>query len=267
MAFLATRNSFPSRATPSQRGRAVGTLNVVACVGNLHPALVRKRRRKGTWEGSAMARNPYEDAPRLRTRGKGKGRIWLVVIAVAALATTVAWAAPQGGKGPTAELAYGASHLAPADGRVTLTETVTFGEPRLDEEYVLTATLHAVGDDGSDQGAIIVGGSPVEASARLVPQEGGEGPEPARDARRERPLGQVRRLLRHPREGRRDRRAMGGRAGRGAKGALPHAHRQLRRRRRPGQRAPCGEGRARRGHRGIRERGAGEDLSNRGDAR
>ena len=74
-----------------------------------------------------MARNPYEDAPRLRTRGKGKGRIWLVVIAVAALATTVAWAAPQSGKDPTAELTCGTSHMAPADGRVTLTETVTFG--------------------------------------------------------------------------------------------------------------------------------------------
>ena len=52
-----------------------------------------------------MATNPYEEAS--SSRARGGGRIWLVALAVAALVTTVAWAAPLGGQRPTAELSYG----------------------------------------------------------------------------------------------------------------------------------------------------------------
>lgn len=120
-----------------------------------------------------MATNPYEEASRPRERRRGKA--WLVLVAAAALVTTVAWAAPQGGPRPKAELAFDSSgHLALANGQVTLTETVTFEEPQPDEEYLLTATLHSLGDDGSDQGTVTAGGRPVEASARLMPQDGGK---------------------------------------------------------------------------------------------
>lgn len=119
-----------------------------------------------------MATNPYEEAS--SSRARGGGRVWLVALAVAALVTTVAWAAPLGGQRPTAELSYGTRHIAPSDGRVTLTETVTLDEPRPDEEYVLTATLHALGGDGSDRGAITVGGELFEASASVVPADDGK---------------------------------------------------------------------------------------------
>ncbi|MEE1159469.1 MAG: hypothetical protein UHS51_08600 [Atopobiaceae bacterium] len=65
-----------------------------------------------------MATNPYEEAS--SSRARGGGRVWLVALAVAALVTTVAWAAPLGGQRPTAELSYGTRHIAPSDGRVTL---------------------------------------------------------------------------------------------------------------------------------------------------
>lgn len=120
-----------------------------------------------------MATNPYEEASRPRERRRGKA--WLVLVAAAALVTTVAWAAPQGGPRPKAELAFDSSgHLVPTNGQVTLTETVTFEEPQPDEEYLLTATMHSLGDDGSDQGTVTVDGRPVEASARLMPQDGGK---------------------------------------------------------------------------------------------
>lgn len=77
-----------------------------------------------------MATNPYEEAS--SSRARGGGRIWLVALAVAALVTTIAWAAPLGGQRPTAELSYGTHHIAPSDGRATLAEMVTFDEPQSD---------------------------------------------------------------------------------------------------------------------------------------
>lgn len=94
-----------------------------------------------------------------------------MALALAPLVATVAWAAPLGGQGPTAELSYGTHHLVLSDGKVTLTETVTFEEAQPDEGYVLTATLHALDDDGSDRGAITVSGELFEASASIVPAD------------------------------------------------------------------------------------------------
>lgn len=59
-----------------------------------------------------------------------------MLVAAAALVTTVAWAAPQGGPKPKSELTFdSSSHPALANGRVMLTEKVTFEEPQSDEEY------------------------------------------------------------------------------------------------------------------------------------
>lgn len=79
-----------------------------------------------------MATNPYEDASSRRPPSMGK--IWAAAVAVAALVTTVAWAAPQGVPRPAAELAAdGTGHVAAAGGRVTLTETLRFEEAPPDE--------------------------------------------------------------------------------------------------------------------------------------
>jgi hypothetical protein len=119
-----------------------------------------------------MSRNPYEGVPRLRTIRKG--RIWAAAMAAAALATTVAWAAPSGTPKVTAELVSDAgAHMACADEEATLTEVVRFDEPQPDEAYELSATLCLLGDDGGDEGALIEDGEVVEASGLVRPQDGG----------------------------------------------------------------------------------------------
>lgn len=76
-----------------------------------------------------MGINPYADTSRARAWAPGKA--WTVaVVALAALVSTVAWAAPVPGSKASAELtSTGLAHLDRPEGVATLTETVTFEEP------------------------------------------------------------------------------------------------------------------------------------------
>ncbi|MBR2682264.1 MAG: VaFE repeat-containing surface-anchored protein, partial [Atopobiaceae bacterium] len=119
-----------------------------------------------------MSTNPYEEAS--ERRKPGRGRIWAAIIAMAALVTTVAWAAPQGGSKPAAELtAEETGHITAAGGQVTLTETLRFEEAQPDEEYVVSASLHLLGEDGADQGVLTRDGKAIEATANVRPVDDG----------------------------------------------------------------------------------------------
>lgn len=119
-----------------------------------------------------MATNPYEEAS--RTKPVGRGRIWAVVVAVAALVTTVAWAAPQASVRLSAELtAGGTGHMVAATNETAINETIRFEESQPDEEYELSAVLHLVDDDGNDRGALTANGRAVETKELVRPGEDG----------------------------------------------------------------------------------------------
>lgn len=105
----------------------------------------------------------------------GPGKAWTVaVVALAALVTTVAWAAPVPGSKASAELtSTGLSHLDRPKGVATLTETLTFEEP-ITDAYDMSVTLHLRDEKGKDAGPLTIGGREVSVTASVKAEADGK---------------------------------------------------------------------------------------------
>lgn len=97
--------------------------------------------------------NPHDHLSRSRLRLTRQ--LWAAVLAAAALATSVAWAATPAIEAKAALTTAKTGHMAPAEEHLSLTEAITLDSPSTDE-YELTATLHLRGEDGKDAGPLVV---------------------------------------------------------------------------------------------------------------
>lgn len=120
-----------------------------------------------------MGINPYAETS--RTKAWAPRKAWaMAVIALAALVTTVAWAAPTSETKTSAELTSpGAKHLERPDGVVTLTETVTFDEP-ITGACEMSVALHLRDERGMDAGPLTVDGREVTVTAAVKPEADGK---------------------------------------------------------------------------------------------